>query len=113
MFNLFRKKPKPYQNITADTFAELSEKKDHVILDVRSPNELSEGSIPGHIMINFFESDFKEELNKLDKSKSYLVYCRSGNRSGKACSLMAKIGFNKLYNLKGGIGAWNTLKAVS
>jgi len=64
-------------------------------------------------MINFFDADFKEQLSGLDKSKSYLVYCRSGNRSGKACSMMADMGFKNLYNLRGGIGAWNAAQIAS
>lgn len=96
-----------YKNINAEEFAELMEKKSHVVLDVRSPGELAEGSVSGHTMINFFEPDFKEMVAKLDKSKSYLVYCRSGNRSGQACTIMADMGFSDLYNLQGGIVAWN------
>lgn len=113
MFNIFKKKEMNYQNIDAQQFADLKEKEDHVVLDVRSPGELAEGAVPGHQMINFFESDFKEKVAKLDKSKTYLVYCRSGNRSGKACTLMADMGFEHLYNLKGGIGAWKSAQVAS
>ena len=81
--------------------------KNHVILDVRSPQELAEGSIPGHIMINMFDPSFQEEIQKLDKTKTYLIYCRSGNRSGQTCAMMSQMGFGELYNLAGGIGAWN------
>jgi rhodanese-related sulfurtransferase len=50
-------------------------------------------------------SDFTAQLSKLDKSKSYFVFCRSGNRSGNAVSMMKKEGFNA-FNLVGGIGAF-------
>lgn len=113
MFNLFKKKPMNYQNVDAAQFAELKNKTNHVVLDVRSPGELAEGSVPGHKMINFFDSQFKANVAKLDKSKTYLVYCRSGNRSAQACTVMADLGFTSIYNLKGGIGAWNQLAAVS
>ena len=98
-----------YQNINVDKFKELSEKEGYIILDVRSEQEYAEGQIPNHQLINFFDSDFKEQLEaKLDKSKNYLVYCRSGNRSGKTCNLMPELGFTgELYNLDGGIKAWN------
>ena len=99
-----------YQNIGAEKFSELMEKEDHVVLDVRAPGELQEGSIPEHKMINFFEPDFRDQIEKLDKSKTYLIYCRSGNRSGQACAMMADMGFDHLYNLEGGIGAWNAMK---
>ncbi|NQZ74520.1 MAG: rhodanese-like domain-containing protein [Ekhidna sp.] len=107
MFSLFKKKPKGFQDITANEFAELKKAKNHVVLDVRSPGELAEGAIPGYKMINFFDFSFKSKISQLDKSKTYLVYCKSGNRSTRACKTMAKMGFENLYNLKGGIGAWN------
>ena len=98
-----------FQNISPAKFKELSESADNIVLDVRSEQEYAEGQIPGHRLINFFDADFKEQLEaKLDKSKNYLVYCRSGNRSGKTCHLMESLGFTgKLYNLEGGIQAWN------
>lgn len=100
-----------FQNINAEEFEALIDKTDHVVIDVRAPQELADGSIPGHKMINFFEPDFRDQLDQLDKSKHYLVYCRSGNRSGQACQIMASMGFEgALYNLMGGIGAWNALK---
>ena len=112
MFNLFDKKPMSYQNINAKEFAELKEKENHVVLDVRSPGELSEGAVPGHTQINLFDNNFVDKLSKLDKSKTYLVYCRGGNRSGKACKQMAGMGFKNLYNLQGGVGAWNTMVGI-
>lgn len=100
-----------FDNISVEKFSELMKEDNHIILDVRSPQELAEGSIPGHKMINFFDGDFPEQIEKLDKSKSYLVYCRSGNRSGQACAMMSAAGFGKLYNLEGGIGAWNAAQS--
>ena len=99
-----------FQNINAEEFSALIDKSNHVVLDVRSPQELADGSFPGHQMINFFDPTFPNQLEQLDKSKHYLVYCRSGNRSGQACQMMANMGFTgALYNLVGGIGAWNML----
>ena len=103
---LFKKKELAYQNVRADQFAELIEKEDHIVLDVRMPQEKAEGTVPGNLLINFFDSDFSSRVSKLDPSKTYLIYCRSGNRSSQACTLMASMGFEKLYNLQGGIGAW-------
>ena len=102
-----------YENIEVSRFATLMEEGDHVVLDVRSPQELAEGSIPGHVMINFFDPNFRSEVEKLDKSKAYLIYCRSGNRSGQACHMMSAMGFERLYNLIGGIGAWNAHSAMA
>lgn len=103
----FGSKTKTYQDIDAEKFQELMKEKETVVLDVRTPAETSDGVVPGYQMINIMAPDFREQINKLDKSKTYLVYCRSGNRSGQACDYMAGLGFDKLYNLSGGIGAWN------
>ena len=77
------------------------------ILDVRTPQEVEEGYIPGAINIDIYlGQEFLEELEKLDKSKNYYVYCRSGNRSGQACAIMNSIGIENAYNLAGGILNW-------
>ena len=110
MFGLFTQE-KQFKNIDAPEFAQLMKDKDTVILDVRSPQELGEGSVPGHKMISLFDPSFQAKIAKLDKTKTYLVYCRSGNRSKTACSVMANLGFQKLYNLKGGVHAWNSIAA--
>jgi rhodanese-related sulfurtransferase len=77
-----------------------------VILDVRTPGETKDGMIPNAIEIDYKNSNFEIEINKLDKSKSYLVYCRSGGRSVSACKKMSTAGFTDLTNMKGGYSAW-------
>jgi rhodanese-related sulfurtransferase len=101
-----------FSNISAAQFAELKEKENHVVLDVRSPQELAESNIPGHIMINIFDPEFRVKISKLNRDMTYLVYCRSGGRSGQACAVMNQLGFLSVYNLAGGIGAWNALMPV-
>lgn len=97
-----------YQNIDIETFkAKMTEHPDAVILDVRTPAELVEGEIPNHIMINFNAPSFVDDVQDLDKDKTYLIYCRSGGRSERACQMMSQMGFKDLYNLMGGIHAWN------
>jgi rhodanese-related sulfurtransferase len=76
-----------------------------VLLDVRTPAEFQSGSISKSVNIDFMASDFISKAEKLDKSKTYFVYCRSGNRSGQAVSILKKLGI-KAFNLSGGIGAW-------
>ena len=77
------------------------------ILDVRTPMEFQQGYIPDASNIDIYRGQqFMAELEKLDKSKSYYVYCRSGARSGQACAIMNGLGFEKAYNLAGGIIAW-------
>jgi len=106
MFKIFNS-IRLFKDIDAQTFANFMTKDNFQVLDVRSSTELrNDGEIEGNINIDFFSSDFAEKVSKLDKEKSYLVYCRSGNRSAQACKIMGKQGFNHLYNLAGGIGAW-------
>ena len=70
------------------------------IIDVRTPEEYASGHIPDAININFHAEDFQAQLMKLDKHKAYVVYCRSGNRSGKAVIIMKKLGFSTLYDMQ-------------
>jgi rhodanese-related sulfurtransferase len=77
-----------------------------VLLDVREMNELNEGMINDALHIPL--SNLQGRLTELDKYKndSVLVYCRSGNRSGSVCRTLTGRGFEKVYNLAGGIMAW-------
>jgi rhodanese-related sulfurtransferase len=78
-----------------------------ILLDVRTPEEWDSGHIVNARHIDFFNPEFPKEIEQLDKMKNYYVYCRSGNRSGKACDLMASSGFTgEIYNLQGGIMGW-------
>ncbi len=78
-----------------------------VILDVRTNEEVAAGFIPKMINIDIrLGQQFIDEVEKLDKSKNYYIYCRSGMRSGKACALMNQIGFETTYNLIGGFMGW-------
>ena len=79
-----------------------------ILLDVRTPGEFATGTIKGSKNIDFNSRSFEADLSKLDKSKTYLVYCRSGNRSGQALPVFQKLKFAKLYHLDGGIKAWET-----
>ena len=78
-----------------------------VILDVRTQEEVDEGIIPNAINIDIHKGQgFIYELEALDKTKNYYVYCRSGARSGQACGIMNQLGFKNAYNLVGGIMGW-------
>ena len=79
---------------------------DFVIIDVRTPQELAEGHIENVINLDFYPETFRNELNKLDKDKKYLIYCRSGNRSGKTVPIMVELNFREVYNMLGGIIQW-------
>lgn len=79
---------------------------DFVIIDVRTPEEFADGYIENAVNIDFRSEDFRDELNKLDNSKTYLIYCRSGGRSGSALDIMKELNFREAYNMLGGINQW-------
>jgi rhodanese-related sulfurtransferase len=77
-----------------------------VFLDVRTPKEFAEGYIAHAQNVSFFGEGFLEDMEKRDKKKTYVVYCRSGGRSMQAVGLMKSLGFTAVYNLAGGFLAW-------
>ena len=95
-----------FQNISSETFYRLSEEPDSVIIDVRTLGEAQTGIIPGAILLDIFHPEFARKVQALDKSKKYLIYCRSGNRSAHACMMMAQMGFEHTYNLAQGMYGW-------
>ena len=81
---------------------------DSLILDVRTPEEFEASRIPNSVNIDFYNPEiFMQEIGKLDKDKSYYIYCRTGVRSANSCQLMKELGFINIYNLIGGIVEWN------
>ena len=70
-----------------------------VIIDVRTKSEYEQGHLAGAQWIDVLQPDFEERVSKLNKNTSYKLYCRSGARSGKALSLMKKLGFKTVENL--------------
>lgn len=79
---------------------------DFVLLDVRTPAEYQAERIAGSVLADFQSATFREELEKMDRGKRYLVYCRTGNRSGKAISIMKELQFRDIRHLSGGIVKW-------
>lgn len=73
--------------------------RDMIILDVRTSEEYQESHVKESMNIDILSSDFKSKIEKLDKSKSYKLYCRSGNRSGQAEKIMKSMGFRNVENL--------------
>jgi rhodanese-related sulfurtransferase len=84
----------------------MNDRPDVIVLDVRTPAEVQQQVLDGALNIDFMQPDFAQQVAELDKNKTYLVYCRSGNRSGQACQLMAQRGFSDLHNLHGGLMMW-------
>lgn len=85
---------------------ENEDNSDFVIMDVRTLEEYINEHIAGSILLDFNADDFETELDKLDKSKTFLLYCRSGNRSSKSAGIMSELGFTDVYDIDGGINQW-------
>jgi len=100
----------PYRMLSPAEARELIGKRaggaDFVLLDVRTPEEFQEERLRGAMDIDFLSDAFREELVKLDRGKTYLVYCRTGNRSNGALKVMREERFRDVYHLDGGITKW-------
>lgn len=79
---------------------------DFAILDIRTPGEFQSGHLPNAILIDYYSQEFTDKLSRLDKEKTYLVYCRTGNRSTRSLELFNKLKFQKIYHLSTGIRGW-------
>lgn len=79
---------------------------DLVVLDIRTPDEFAGPRLPGAVNIDFYASDFAAQLDDLDKTVPYVVYCRSGNRSSQTIPIMRDLGFELVYEIDGGIVNW-------
>tara|TARA_B110000091_G_scaffold214553_1_gene268998 strand:- start:5255 stop:5575 length:321 start_codon:yes stop_codon:yes gene_type:complete len=89
------------------------ETENGVVIDVRTPEECATGIVKNAVMFDFFKSDlFIQELEQLDKNKTYYIYCKSGNRSSYACTMMEDLGFTETVNLLGGMNAWTAPKVM-
>lgn len=95
-----------FKNIDTQEFQKIQSGDNVVVLDVRTAQEVAEGHIEGSENYDVLNGEFMQKVDSFDKDKTYLVYCRSGARSANACSVMDQKGFEKVYNLDGGILGW-------
>lgn len=79
-----------------------------LILDVRTPEEFAQGRLKNATLLNFYAPDFKTQLEQMNRHQPTILYCRSGNRSGKALEIMRELGFKNVYEVRGGILAWQS-----
>ena len=93
-----------YRNVTADEAKELIDKKEVVVLDVRTAEEYQGGHIPNATLIPLQE--LENRMKELDPSATYLVVCRSGNRSAQASEILTANSFKSIYNMTGGMNTW-------
>ncbi len=102
--------PQVIQNLTAQQAFTLIEKNRNnpqfVVLDVRTAEEFNAGHLENATMLDYYSPTFRNDLDKLDKGKKYLVYCRSGHRGREAAKIMQQLGFIEVYNLADGIIGW-------
>lgn len=105
-FTEVRRFTQGYKIITPAEAVTLINRKEALVLDVRTANERSQGSIINakHVPINVLPQQ-ADNLTK-DKDQPILVFCKMGNRSSGACKLLLKNSYTDVYNLKGGINAW-------
>lgn len=97
----------PAGDVTTEQFASLMAELDNeIILDVRTTDETQSGIIPGARTLDFFNDNFKTELEKLDKDAPIMVYCAAGGRSAQTVTQMNEMGFTNVYNLLDGFGGW-------
>ena len=105
MFRIFNR-VKPYLDLDSAAFErEIEKNNDVVIIDVRTPEEFSMGRLRGAINMDITRGDFESWVAGLDKEKTYLIYCRGGNRSIAACMIFGSNGLRSC-NLKDGIHTW-------
>ena len=100
----------PIMDVTVEQAQKLMQQragqKDFVVLDVRTPGEFSEGHLAGAVNVDLLAPDFAARLSAMDRGKSYLVYCRTGNRSTKAVHTMEQLGFRSVHHMVSGIVGW-------
>jgi rhodanese-related sulfurtransferase len=111
MTSTYAEKTPTFENIPPKTAYELIQERqgdqDFVVLDVRTPQELAAtGYVENAINIDYRAENFQEDLDALDKAKTYVIYCRSGGRSGRTLTMMEELGFQDVYNVTGGILQW-------
>lgn len=93
------------QQVNVQTFEQAMHQKEVVVVDVRTAEEFNSGHIEGAANIDIYSNTFEQQIKQLSKTKTVLVYCRSGSRSAQAASIIRKNGY-QVMDLAGGVGAW-------
>lgn len=94
--------------VDAAAFSKLiNERSDEQLLDVRTPEEYDGGHIAGALNLNIYDEVFRQTLGKLDPARPVMVYCKAGGRSADAAGILKEMGFKEVYDLKGGMMAWD------
>jgi rhodanese-related sulfurtransferase len=104
---IYAQEGKDRQIIKEKKFNRLMKKENTVVIDVRTTEEFSSGHIPGALHMDVQKDNFTQNIQALDPSKKYLLYCKSGKRSAKATAILKENGFNNVHHLRGGFQQWN------
>ena len=92
----------------SDLIAKHKNNANFIIIDVRTPREFKSGHIEKAILLDYYSKTYTDELKRLDKTKTYLIYCRTGNRTGKTMKMIKNMGFSRVYNMAKGIKGWRS-----
>lgn len=109
MLNFFKKNNEGFKTLSLEECKNLMDsEKDLIYLDVRTEKEYeNESRLENAVLVDFFKlNNFKKEVSAMDKKTPYLVYCAVGGRSKAAAALMVKMGFENVYEMAGGLKAW-------
>ncbi len=97
------------KQLEAEAFEQkLKQTNAYNLIDIRTPDEYRQGHLEHAVTIDYYSSDFKNQLSKLDKSKPLFYYCASGGRSGKTIPILQELGFKEVYELKVGFNGWRS-----
>ncbi|WP_412560154.1 rhodanese-like domain-containing protein [Winogradskyella sp. MIT101101] len=92
--------------VTAEEMQSILEMEEVQLVDVRTPQEHEKEHIVNSQNIDFTSPTFDEDISKLDKAKPVILYCKGGSRSAKCAKKLKEAGFEKVYDLEGGISKW-------
>jgi len=99
--------------VTAEEMKKIIELEDVQLVDVRTPAEFEQTHIKSAQNIDFRSPTFEEDIKKLDKTKPVVVYCQAGGRSSKCAKKLKDAGFEKIYDLEGGLSKWEHSKILN
>lgn len=99
-------------DVSVKELQEILQKENILLIDVRTPEEIAQGKISSNAAeVNYYEADFLEKIQQqISKKQEVYIYCKGGKRSGKAVDKLRKLGYDKTYNVAGGILAWKKNK---
>lgn len=106
IFSIFKNTPDNIHSVNATEFKTVIADKEVQLIDVRTAQEYAQGTIQDAQLINIYSGDFQKKIDNLDKARPVAVFCHSGARSLQAALFLKQKGFDKIYNLKGGIITW-------